>query len=353
MTVFELDSVMMNTIRGAPARLIREDKIPPEVAKFGSLVRVSTEIERQCPAIGGWLDHSSPPSVVVTGICQGSGKTEEKKQWLERGPSLETAANIHAAHRLAASFPECKLEIWIVDQEYANIMVDKERYSSTPSDELKVGKLLERWCQERFPKAEIFRTSDPSMRGPLYATLSNGGAAGLYPTGVPEPYGNKGTLFWQEMQYLASVAVFMHTQQTKNCHVLAIADHEQLRALAAAKRLGGVDLSTIALWPSPRLGWIPPKPRADESATRYAERYLYSIKSMKRRMYRADSIMEILYCGLKLDEVHERFAENRVCRSTACELLRFMGMDQASADLCCEDPTDSVFNYLNRDFTFA
>ena len=161
--------------------------------------------------------------------------------------------------------------------------------------ELEVGAMLETWCRSRYPKAEVMRTSAPGPRARLYGMIASGALARLYPQGVPYPYGNHGRVFWQEIQYLISVAAFAESASNDGQRTLAIADHEQLRALAAARQVAPENLALFALWPCPRLGWVPPRIKTDETSTRYAERLLSAVKNEKRRMYRAPGPHEILY----------------------------------------------------------
>jgi hypothetical protein len=274
--------------------------------------------------IGGWYEGEVAPEVVVTGICQGGGSLQEKTCWLESGPSVETVCNLDAAARIAGSYSDCELHIWIVDQEYANIIADREKFTSRPDVELEVGAMLDAWCRSRYPTAKVRRTSEAESRSRLYGAMANGALAQLYPQGVPRPYGNQGRIFWQEVQYLISVAAFADPVVSEGRRTVAVADHEQLRALAAAKHVARDALAAFALWPCPRLGWRPPRMRAREDSTRYAERFLFAIKNERRRMYRAPGPHEILYVNLTKDQVVERCKAIDVSSTTVAEVCTFL-----------------------------
>jgi hypothetical protein len=348
LSVFDLDLAMLKVIRTSTNRLLREEHCPDEVRSRGALESLDPQLENCGAAIGSWIGSGSPELVVV-GICQGSGQAPEKQYWLASGPSIEAVCNIDAAYAMASGIPGCGLQIWIVDQEYANIVADSEKFSSCAKLEIAVGESLATWCQNRYPRADVCRTSNPDIRARLYSFLTRGELASLYPRGVTAPYGNHGQIFWQELQYMVTVALFAITAITESRHVMAVADHEQLRALAAAKLLAGDKFSACALWPCPRLGWIPPQRKPDESSTRYAGRFLNAIKKNKRRMYRGSGPMETLFYENSRSDVMERMKQISPCLSTVNELLRFLGYPGS----CESDDPAEAGNSLTEALEFA
>lgn len=329
MNVFEFDQETRRTVCGSPHRLLRESNIPCEVANQGKLAIPPDVITENSAAVGWWTDGDEPIDLVVTGICQGRGTAEDKQNWLAYGPSVETVCNLDAAYAIATRVVQCPLEIWIVDQEYANL-VESAKFSSNSQAELDLGFKLEEWCQDRYGGSKIYRTSNAAVRSTLYATLTNSSFARLYPDGVPNPYNNSGNIFWQEIQYLASVAVFCHSSITKSMRVLAIADHEQLRVMAAARILSGGAVTSLALWPCPRLGWVQMSRRLHESSTRFAERFMRKQKECDRRMYRGSSSLESMYLDMPVAEIDRRIEAFNIDTATIDELLRFFGVPKNS-----------------------
>ena len=350
-TVFDLDDEMMNTVRGMPERLIREDECPPEVAALGPLRPPLPSMPPNSTYIGGWFpteSPESPPQVVVAGICQGRGSIEEKQLWLDSGPTVEVVCQLDAAARLAESYPGCEFQISIVDQEYANIVSDSTKFTSRPEIELRLGAELQRWCCARYPTATVKRTGEAEGRARLYSIAAGGALAKLYPEGVPQPYGNKGRVFWQEVQYLVSVAAFVDPVLTDGRRTLAIADHEQLRALAAAKQMAGDGMSALAVWPCPRLGWKAPRRKRDESSNRYAERLLFALKNDNRRMYRGSALTEQLFQGFSEEQVAERMNAIDVCPSTVDEIHTFVTGERVPVSATMLDVARSIADALRR-----
>lgn len=332
-SVFDFDDAMRNRIRGEPYRLIREEEAPQEVVDLGRLVSPPPLVEGLGPIIGSSPGGPDKADVIVVGICQGRARPTDKRCWLDMGPTVEAVCIIDFAYRLSRK-AACPLEIWIPDQEYAYSVVDS-RLQSDPTTELKVGASLETWCWSRYPDALVRRTSDLAVRADLYSLIADPRLARLYPTGVPSPYNSTGRVFWQELQFLATIAVFLRAVLREGKRVWAVADHEQLRPMAGAWCLVRERVKIISLWPCPRIRWQPPSLRNSDS-TRYAERFLTRLKEGNRRMFRGAGPEDMLFATMNHDEIarHLTFkTDEPICEDTLRELLRYLGEDVDTSQL--------------------
>jgi hypothetical protein len=241
------------------------------------------------------------------------------------GPTVEAVCILDFAFRVAQRW-KCPLEIWILDQEYAFSVVDP-RLDSDPETELLVGASLALWCQSRYPSASVRQTSNMGVRADLYSIVTNVDVAKLYGTGVPKPYNSSGRVFWQELQFFATLAVFLRPAIRERKRVWAVADHEQLRPMAAAWGLADNQMRIITLWPCPRLRWEPPS-RRNYGLMGYTEKFLAQTKAGSRRMFHGVSPEDMLFFNMTTSQIDRCLSSTvggPIYADTLIEILRYLG----------------------------
>ncbi len=235
------------------------------------------DVPREISQCGAWVGKSAGgpvrPEVVVAGVCQGKS-SEEKDHWLKWGPTIETICGLDSAAAVARHY-RCKLHLWIVSQEYANLAGPEK---GDVAKELAIGDNCEDILAARYPGAAIFNTRHREHRGLAYAAASETVFSRIYPKGVRKPYGIESPSFWDQLDY-SSCLGSMALPALAGQRVWAILDHDQLRPAAGAISGFPGKIAAVYYWPVPNLAWR-------RSAAKPGQDFFSWLRKAPRRMHR-------------------------------------------------------------------
>jgi|GEM_PF-2227329 len=227
--------------------------------------------------LGAWVGKTQGgplrPDVVVAGVCQGKS-IEEKNNWLKWGPTIETICGLDSASAIARYYG-CKLHLWIVSQEYANLA---EHETGWVKKELEIGDKCHEILANRYPGATIFNTCNRDHRGLVYAAASETAFSKIYPTGVRKPYGIESPTFWDQLDYSSCLGSFV-APALDNLKVWAVVDHDQLRPASGAIAAFPDRITSVYYWPAPNLEW-------NRDRLRTSDCFFNHLRKAPRRMHR-------------------------------------------------------------------